>query len=327
VVASSRLPSPRGPLSSLLIRALAGRALLPEALDVPEGDPLGDGDLQLALAVCYELHYGGFEGVDDSWEWDPDLLRLRADLEHPLERWLLRLDVAGVDGLPVPQALRAMVEADDAPSLSLHLLRHGTPEQYRDYVVQRSLDQLREADPHSWALPRIHGAAKVALAEIQGDEYGGGRPDGLHALMYGRGMVAFGLDPTLDAAWDAALPEMLAVLNVMSYLGLHRRWRGAIVGHLAAYEMTSTQPCRRLGNGLRRLGFGPEATAYFDEHVEADAVHEQVAAHDLCGALVAQQPQLRSDVLRGAHACLEVEARFGAALLERWSRVPVQGAA
>jgi hypothetical protein len=310
-----------------VIRALAGRAPLPEALDVPDGDPLGAGDLQLALAVCYELHYGGFEGVDDSWEWDPDLLRLRAALERPLERWLQGLDVAGVDGWPVPHALRALVEADDGPSVSHHLLRGGTLAQYREYVLQRSLYQLREADPHSWALPRIAGPAKVALAEIQGDEYGGGRVQALHAHMYARGMVALGLEPSLDRAWREALPPMLAVLNLMSYLGLHRRWRGAIVGHLAAYEMTSTQPCRRLGNGLRRLGFGTDATAYFDEHVEADAVHEQLASHDLCGALVQHEPHLRDDVLRGARACLAVEARFGAALLERWSLLPVWGAA
>ena len=35
-----------------------------------------DEDLQLTLAICYELHYRGFDGVDDAWEWDPELLSL-----------------------------------------------------------------------------------------------------------------------------------------------------------------------------------------------------------------------------------------------------------
>ena len=41
--------------------------------------------------------------------------------------------------------------------------------------------------------------------------------------------------------------------------------------------MTSTLPNRRYGNGLRRLGARRRRDRYFDEHVEADAVHEQVA--------------------------------------------------
>lgn len=35
------------------------------------GDALTDDDLQLALYLCYELHYRGFAGVDPAWEWSP----------------------------------------------------------------------------------------------------------------------------------------------------------------------------------------------------------------------------------------------------------------
>src|SRR3712207_8445227 len=41
---------------------------------------------------------------------------------------------------------------------------------------QRSIYTLKEADPHSWAIPRLTGRAKAALVEIQSDEYGEGRP-------------------------------------------------------------------------------------------------------------------------------------------------------
>jgi carboxylate-amine ligase len=69
----------------------------------------------------------------------------------------------------------------------------------------------------------------------------------------------------------------------MSRCGLHRRLRGAIVGHLAVFEMTSSVPNRRYATGLRRLGLGEDATTFFDVHVLADAVHESVAAVDLAG--------------------------------------------
>ena len=85
----------------------------------------------------------------------------------------------------------------------------------------------------------------------------------------------------------------LATVNLMSLLGLHRRLRGAIVGHLALFEMTSSLPNRRYANALRRLGFDdPRATAFFDEHVIADAVHENIAAVDLAGGLARQEPAL-----------------------------------
>ena len=38
-------------------------------------------DLQLALYVCYELHYRGFAGVNPRWEWNPGLLHVRGRLE------------------------------------------------------------------------------------------------------------------------------------------------------------------------------------------------------------------------------------------------------
>ncbi len=46
-----------------------------------DADPAGL-DLQLALYVCYELHYRGFAGVDGDWEWNPGLLYLRGRLEE-----------------------------------------------------------------------------------------------------------------------------------------------------------------------------------------------------------------------------------------------------
>ena len=156
------------------------------------------------------------------------------------------------------------------------------------------------------------------MVEIQSDEYGGGRVDAMHSELFRRTMRALGLDDSYGAYLDQALPETLAAVNTVTMFGLHRRLRGAVVGHLAALEMTSTQPSRRYANGLRRLGFGPEATAYFDEHVEADAVHEQLAAVDLCGGLVADAPHLAADVVWGAACCLTLDAALAHALFRRW---------
>src|ERR687887_1240027 len=177
-------------------------------------------------------------------------------------------------------ALRAVVDADDGPSLSQHLERRGTLDQVLEFVAHRSAYQLKEADPHSWAIPRLWGRPKAALLEVQGDEYGGGDPERIHAELFAVTMEELGLDRAYGAYVDRLPGVTLATVNLMSMLGLQRRRRGAIVGHLAAFEMTSSLPNRRYANALRRLGFGARATDFFDEHVEADAVHENVAAVD-----------------------------------------------
>jgi hypothetical protein len=311
------LPEPRGAVSEIVLDALTGPvAPLPPAPIAGTGEE----DAQLALYLCYELHYRGLPDVDERWEWAPSLLALRAELEQRFEA-ALRRDV------PVPEpgavdmdlALRAVEEADEAPSLSRHLEREGTLEQFREFAAHRSAYQLKEADPHSWALPRLSGGPKAAMVEIQADEYGGGDPDRMHAVLFAHAMDALGLDPRYGAYVDHLPAVTLATVNLMSLFGLHRRLRGAIVGHLALFEMTSSVPNRRYANGLRRLGLGDDATDFYDEHVVADAVHENVAAVDLAGGLARQAPELAADILWGAAALIELEGRFATHLLESWA--------
>jgi Iron-containing redox enzyme len=317
------LPQARGECSALLLDHLVEdvHELTSMALrDV--SDPLTDDDLQLALYLCYELHYRGLPGVDARWEWEPSLLALRREWEAAFEDALVAaIGVPVADGTvwsEMDVALRAIVEADDGPSLSRHLERHGTLEQVLEFLVHRSAYQLKEADPHSWAIPRLSGAPKAALVEVQADEYGSGRPDRIHAELFAKTMDEVGLDRTYGAYLDVLPGVTLATVNLMSLLGLHRRWRGAIVGHLAAFEMTSSIPNRRYGNALRRLGLDGAATDFFDEHVAADAVHENVAAVDLAGGLARTEPALTADVLWGARALIDVEGRWARHLLAAW---------
>ena len=203
-------------------------------------------------------------------------------------------------------------------SLSRYVRSTATLEQVLEFFVHRSAYQLKEADPHSWAIPRLWGPPKAALVEIQADEYGGGRPDWVHAELFARAMRAVGLDGSYGAYMDLIPGVTLATVNLMSLFGLHRRLRAAIVGHLALFEMTSSIPNRRYARGLRRLGFGGDATLFFDEHVEADAVHENVAAVDLAGGLVRQEESLSSVVLWGAQALATLDANWATYVIECW---------
>jgi hypothetical protein len=318
-------PEPRGPLTAVLLQSLNRPVSRLPPIVLPEpADALADDDLQLALYVLYEQHYRGFDGVDERWEWEPSALALRAALEEIFERALYELVGAPEADAPLaPEdmdiALRGIADADDGPSLSRFLEREGTPEQIREFVVHRSAYQLKEADPHSWAIPRLWGPPKAALVEIQADEYGGGRPERVHAQLFADAMGALGVDPAYGAYIDALPAVTLATVNLMSLMGLHRRWRGGIVGHLALFEMTSSIPNGRYARALRRLGLNA-ATPFFDEHVEADSVHENIAAVDLAGGLARQEPQLTGEILWGARALTALERRWTDHILGSWER-------
>ncbi|SCF28116.1 iron-containing redox enzyme family protein [Micromonospora mirobrigensis] len=316
------LPQPRGPVSTIVRDALLRPPHdLPAVPDLTGDGPLTDDDLQLTLFLCYELHYRGWHGVDDGWEWQPSLLALRAAAERPFEAAIRALvgPPPAVSPQQLPAALHEVTTAGDGPSLAGFLRGRGTLAQFREFVAHRSVYHLREADPHTWGLPRLGGPAKAALVEIQMDEYGNGQLHRMHAELFRTTMGRLGLDTRYGAHLDAVPAITLAGNNAMSLFGLHRRWRGALLGHLAALEMTSSLPNRRYGDALRRLGGDETATRFFDEHVEADAVHEQIALHDLCGGLVSQEPELTADVLLGASAALALDDLFAAHLLDSWA--------
>jgi hypothetical protein len=307
------LPQPRGAAGSALLSALSSP---PSVLDAPAPDDFED--LQLALYCCYELHYRGFDGVDPRWEWEPSLLAFRGALEREFEAELRSLAGEFDPSEEVDVTLRELALSEDGPSLSKYVERSAPLWQVREFMVHRSAYQLKEADPHSWAIPRLWGGPKAALVEVQADEYGGGRPERVHAELFRRSMLALGLDGSYGAYLDVIPGVTLATVNLMSLFGLHRRLRGALVGHLALFEMTSSIPNRRYAAGLRRLGFDGDATAFFDEHVIADAVHESIAAVDLAGGLVRQDPALAPDVVWGARALLELERRWATDVLAAW---------
>ncbi len=314
------LPSARGEVSAALIEVLARRPAQAGArpfggVDPAGADPYGD-DLHLALYLCYELHYRGIAGVDERWEWDARLLELRAGLEG---RFLaaLRADVPVTGGLPeVLDDL--LLEPVEGTGVSYFLRDRAELAHVREYAALRSLYHLKEGDPHVWVVPRLTGRAKAAFVAVEYDEYGGGRADRMHVRLYADLMADLGLSPDYGHYLESGTAELLATVNLMSLLGLHRALRGALVGHFAAVEITSSPGSRRIAQGMKRLGAGPAAVGFYAEHVEADAVHEQVVRREVIGGLLDTEPQLERDVAFGVLATGWLEDRLGDRLLGAW---------
>lgn len=314
------LPRPRGALSDVVVSALRRPpGTMGNTPPVSNVDALRDDDFALALYLCYELHYRGV--TDAGWEWDLDLLGFRAELERAfLNR--LRDEVVydrHVTAAGVVASLERMIAASSGPSLSAYVLDAASLEQLRELCVHRSAYQLKEADPHTFAIPRLVGEAKAALVEIQYDEYGSGRVEDMHSELFADTMVALDLDPTYGKYVEVIPGVTLATVNLVSMFALHRRWRGALVGHLAVVEMTSVQPMSRYSAALARLGGDAAARRFFDVHVARDAQHAVIARDRLVAGLVAAEPYLGADVLFGAGCVLALEESFTRHLLDAWS--------
>lgn len=328
------VPAPRGPLSAALVEDLrdahadpdrpALRRLADDAVASAHrrGGVLADDDVQVSLLCLQELHYRGLQGVPDDVEWQPGVVAARRVLEGALEAELR--ERVTLPPLPAPDAasvaatLFEMTSGSAGPSVARFAARKATLEQLREILVLKSVYQLKEADPHTWAIPRLSGRAKAAAVEIQADEYGGGHLPSMHSELFRTAMRALDLDDSYGAYVSHAPAITLCASTFMSMCGLARRLRGAISGHLAAFEMTSSIPNKQYGDGLRRHGLGTDATHYFDEHVEADAVHEQIAGRDLAGGLAEAEPELVGDIVFGAAACLFLDDLAAAEHLGAW---------
>ena len=141
----------------------------------------------------------------------------------------------------------------------------------------------------------------------------------MHSRLFADMMSTLGLETAYGHYLDAAPAATLAEVNFMSLCGLHRRLRAALVGQFATVELTSSPGSDRLVRAMRRLGCPEGAIAFYDEHVEADAVHEQIAAHDMCGSFAKAEPALAGQILYGARCALTLDARWAGVVMDAWA--------
>jgi hypothetical protein len=71
---------------------------------------------------------------------------------------------------------------------------------------------------------------------------------------------------------------------------------------------------------LQRMDAPPECIAFYREHVEADAVHEQVVRLDVVADLVSREPKLDRDIVFGIRANAVVENRLADNIMASWTQ-------
>lgn len=322
VLVVPQLPAGCGPISSAVVRHIAQEdphrivERLPVSLE--GADPYGL-DVHRALCVCYELHYRGFASINPRWEWDGGLLDLRVQLED-LFLSAIRRDIGLIEN-PSAQGEMAALELEPAveQGLSYFLRDHGTWSQMQEYFIFRSLYHLKEGDPHAWAIPRLTGQAKASFVAVEFDEFGAGRGVRVHQQLFADLLRSAGLDSSYLGYLVKVPAAALVPVNMMSMFGLRRELRGAAVGHFAATEITSPRGSQHIVDGLRRLAAPEACVRFYAEHVEADAVHEQVVRAGVVADLLTTEPDLEKDIVLGIRAFNLVEDRLADYLMDCWS--------
>ena len=210
--------------------------------------------------------------------------------------------------------------ADDAPSVSTFIEREATAAQ----VARVHGPPL--GVPAQGGRPALVGAA-AAVGQRRRRRWSRSRPTStataapttIHAELFARAMDAVGLDSTYGAYLDQIPGVTLATVNLMSLFGLHRRLRGAIVGHLALFEMTSSVP----EPPLRRPGCGGSATARTrpssSTSTSSPTPCTRASPRSISRAgSRSQDPRLGADVLWGARALLAIDGRWARHMMAAW---------
>lgn len=317
------LPPPEGPLTEIVTRTIVrhpndhrDRSLLERASEtITAGveDPLNNLDLQLALDLCYELHYQSFRGVDPGWEWDPQLLEIRFRMESVL------LDAlsAAVSKRPDPPGGTVTEQLESlAPPVSVLRLNRFVEldcdlPQLRELLIHRSSERLKRPDTLLWSIPRLRGDARDALVTIAENE----RP---FQDQLTESMRPLGLDGRVGAYRDLLPASTLAVLNLSSLFGLRRQGRGAMAGQLAMQQVLSARDNRACARAVARLEHGSEGQAFWAESAGSGQAMARVALEGLAGRLAADEPRLTEGIMFGARSFLVTQAGSAEWILEHW---------
>ncbi len=314
---TNRMPFPIGPISEQAAAAL--RDDQPTNANIVDllsdlNDPFAR-DAQLAWFMLNEASFGGWDEVDDDAEWHPRVVELR----QRLETWFSDLVGREFDDIDEPAAAVEALLTADGPSISSYLAEWGTADQLAESLLLRFPYQSKEADPHTFAIPRLEGAVKRSLVEIQAGEYGVGYPQS-HAELYLGALRGLGVDPSASAILNRLPGIAFATNNLVSMAGLSRAWRGVAIGQLALFEMDSVSPNGHMVCACDRLGLDAATRRFFDVHVMADTEHEAIAAEAFLVDYPREDPSQISNVLFGIKAQGIIDQTIARLAVSAWAR-------
>ncbi len=268
------------------------------------GPPVDRRDRFLALHAVYDLHLAPLEQVGDRarHQHHPVIAGLKNELERS---WLAELedddtdlsehDLTCPDG--VRDALRDLASRDRLPVAYDWLAREATWEQLVQFLALEGGPDGGFDDLVALCQVGLQGSAKLELAQNYWDEMGNGDAAGVHTVLHQDLARAAGL-PVIPR--DELPVEALERGALNGLLATNRWLQPELLGALGMTELQAGPRCRRVLQGLERLG-APDATIpFYDEHARVDPRHGADWVEKAVIPLVAAHPTWGPRILRGA---------------------------
>jgi hypothetical protein len=314
------LPWPRGPLSAFVVSALQRQpGTLGSTPPISRTDALSDDDFELALYLCYEMHFRGLASAE--WAWDPGLKKFRSELERAFVN-RLRDEINDFTmhyTFDTVSALDEVIEECAGSSLMSYFDDSGTIDQFREFCVHRSVYQFRADYNAPDTTPQSEFDPVPASTSVRFEDLGSSVDAQLRSSFFSTTMSSLGLDNSHGSYVEIVPGVTLATVNLKSMFSFHPHWRAAMFGHAAASEVTSLESMERYCRALNRFGLEAVGRRFVDVAVPFDARRPLIARNQVFAELLTAEPKLATDVIFGAAAVLLLEQRFADHLLDAWT--------
>ncbi len=184
--------------------------------------------------------------------------------------------------------------------------------QMRWFLTQEAAGEAGFEDLLAYTQVKLPPRPKLECARNFWDEMGHGKQGAMHGQMLERMVRELDLHPAIDTTvW-----ESLALANTMVGLATTRRYGYHAIGALGVVELTAPGRVKKVAAGMRRLGLGGQASAYFDLHGALDVSHARAWMREVIHPLVESDPACGQFIAEGALMRL----LCGARCFERYTR-------
>jgi pyrroloquinoline quinone (PQQ) biosynthesis protein C len=266
-------PQPSKPtLARRLDAALLGDGRALDAL--AKAEPVDAHDAAVSLLAVHDLHVAPLQQLDARvrWQHHPAVAALKCRLEEEFLERLDRRDRARTWDLPeeAPAALRALGVLDQVPLVYRFIAEDADYDELVDFLTLEGGPDGGFDDLVAACQIGLDGEAKLELARNYWDEMGNGEAADIHTELHRRLSRALGITavPRSEQPLEALERSVLG-----SLLATNRGLQPEMVGALGLIELQAGPRCRKVLEGLRRLGAPDDAIPFYSVHAAVDPKH------------------------------------------------------
>jgi hypothetical protein len=271
----------------------------------------------LKLLDVHDLHLAPLDRLAgrERLQHHPATAELKWRLEEEFIADLEAADAERTWNLPADAvaAMRALAARDLVPDVYRWVAEEATRDELVEFLSLEGGPDGGFDDLVALCQVGITGEAKVELARNYWDEMGRGDAEAVHTELHHQLVDALGLrtvpreDQPVEALERSALGSLLAT---------NRALQPEMIGALGLIELQAGPRCRKVIEGLRRVGAPDGAFPFYEEHASTDPRHGKAWVDNVVGPL-AENRGWGPRIVQGARWRSIVNERFFSAVEKR----------